>query len=456
MNNNKLLYKQPEESITDYIGRVCTLKDQGQIKMSWIDICDWLNMQLGYKYSESWYRKGYRNGDFGVSFISGSISSTEVSLNQLMMEDDINAPEVESVTTSAVSEKVCNGDCDNCDEFEDCVQGYEQYLTDKESEINEKLQEMRKERIKISDERVQNNAFLRRLSREETLKEIAFDYAEKMNKELRLPLFEYPNWKHISNGDLREGILLLSDWHYGFDFENPKNKFNASICRARVNALVHSTVTKIREYNLNKLHVLNLSDLIAGRIHLTIRLSSREDTITQIMEVSEILAEALHQLSQYCKIDYHQVNDNHSRIEPNKTDSLELETLCRITPWYLKSRLNDNSNIIIYEKEYSHDIALFNVLGHKIAAVHGDKDKPEKIVTNLSRLTGQHFQLICAAHNHHFSATEENDTLVVFNGSLMGTDDYAFSLRLHSTPSQTLIIVSPLNITEAICRIPLK
>lgn len=454
MNNSKFdpaaLQKQPGESDNAYINRLCANKKL--YELTWQSLADLANSMLNLAYSESWYRKGYDAGLFGVpGFVSKEelFTSGYVSINPTVTE-------IESVTTSAstVENEDCDGNCADCENQIDCLDAYMTEIKAKEAELNETLATIRKERIKLSDERSQERAYVRRLAREETLQEIAEHYAETMNKNLRLPIPAY-TYKQYED-EPREGILLLSDWHYGFDFKNPKNEFNSDICKNRVLKLVTETCNKIDRFGISKLHVLNLSDLIAGRIHLTIRLASREDTITQIMEVSEILAEALNQLSIHCPIEYHQVNDNHSRIEPNKNDSLELETLCRITPWFLKNRLISNSNIKIYDTEYSPDIAIFNVLGHKIAAVHGDKDKPTNIVTNLSRLTNDYFELICAAHNHHFSSTEENDTMVIFNGSLMGTDDYAFSLRLHSTPSQTLIIVTPENITDDICRIPLE
>ena len=54
-----------------------------------------------------------------------------------------------------------------------------------------------------------------------------------------------------------------------------------------------------RKNDVNKLHVVNLSDLISGYIHLTLRLQNRYDVITQVMDIAEILAEFLNNLSKY-------------------------------------------------------------------------------------------------------------------------------------------------------------
>ena len=56
---------------------------------------------------------------------------------------------------------------------------------DEAQSLIETLREIKKERIKLSDERIQNNAILRRLSREDSIIEIANNFAKEMsNKKL--------------------------------------------------------------------------------------------------------------------------------------------------------------------------------------------------------------------------------------------------------------------------------
>ena len=68
-------------------------------------------------------------------------------------------------------------------------------------------------------------------------------------------------------------------------------------------------------------------------------------------------------------------------------------------------------------------------------------------------MTRANYDLILTAHLHHFSADEQFSTVVVSNGSLMGVDDYAETLRVCSKPSQSLIIVSEKSVAESIHRI---
>lgn len=304
------------------------------------------------------------------------------------------------------------------------------------------LMALKLERYKLADERTQANAYYRRLSREQTIKEIAIEVADKISSKKILPQFDVA---HRAN-DSKEAILCISDWHYGMDFNNYWNNYNPDIARERIVKLQDMVTKTIVDEGISRLHIVNLGDMIAGRIHLTIRLESRIDVITQTIEVSEILAEFVHALSQYAKIDYYDCADNHSRLEPNKKEALNLETLQRIIPWYLQTRLSNQNDITIHtNNRYGEDIINFNIFDYKIAGVHGDKDRPVDVVNNINLLTKEHFDMILTAHLHHFSADEKDDTLIISNGSLMGTDTYSKNLRLYSRPSQNLIIATPNN-----------
>ena len=78
------------------------------------------------------------------------------------------------------------------------------------------------------------------------------------------------------------------------------------------------------------------------------------------------------------------------------------------------------------------------------------------MIDKLSMMTRDSYDLVLAAHLHHFSCGEKNTCVSIGNGTLMGTDNYAESLRLSSTPSQNLIVVTPENVTESIHRIILN
>ena len=303
-------------------------------------------------------------------------------------------------------------------------------------DISEMLLKLKKEKVKISDERVQNNAYIRQLARDETIKEIAFGIAEKIGTGKILSVS-----KRDVGGE-NSAILQLSDWHYGIECNNYWNVYNPEVCKKRIEFLVSETISYCKKNNVKNLYVLNLSDLISGRIHTTIRLQNRYDVLTQIIHVSEILSEMLNVFSDYFDVFYYDCYDNHSRIEPKKAESMDEEQLSRITHWYLKKRFEGNSNIRICENTYGNDIITLEIDGHSIGAVHGDKDAPSDVVERLSLMTGKSFELILIGHLHHFGADEVDSCVVLQNGSLMGTDYYAVKLRKRSTPSQNIVLVN--------------
>ena len=317
-------------------------------------------------------------------------------------------------------------------------------------EVDEKLLELRKAKVKLSDERTQINAIARKLAREEVFKELALDTVKEMSKN---KILELPAEITIKNTE-KQGILCIGDWHYGLDVKEFFNIYSPEIAKLRVQALLEKVLSIIAEHNLQQVTVINLGDMISGRIHLPLRLNSRIDAVTQTMEVSELMAEFLTALSTKVKINYFSVEDNHSRIEPNKRDSINTESFARIIDWYLQERLKDNINITFCESTME-DIATFNVYNHVVVAVHGDKDPQKGIVDRLNSYLQQHIDLIISAHMHHFSADENNFTEFYCNGSLIGQDQYASSLRLNSKPSQLMFISTPENVSEVIYKIKL-
>lgn len=391
---DKKFQRFDEETEEDYKFRICGMRKEN--RLTWQEICDIINEELDLNYTESKYRKEY------AAYCKGYEDRDK--------EEEIS-PEISEL-------------------------------------INAKI-ELKKERVKLSDERVQTNAYIRQIAREETIKEIAIQTAKEMSsKKILEASGESPKI------GVNDAILELSDWHYGIEIDNYWNKYNPDVAKERVSTLLREVIAKCKANNVRDIYVANLADLICGRIHLGLRLESRFDVITQTMQVSEILAEFLNELANHFNVHYYDCLDNHSRLEPNKKDAMDLESLARIIPWYLKERLGNR--IEINDNKFDEGIISFDCHGYNIIGCHGDHDKPNMVVDNMTLMTHKHYDLVLTAHLHHFSADEKNETLVVSNGSLMGTDTYAKNLRLSSKASQNLIIVSDKSVCEALYRIQLN
>lgn len=391
---------RPNESLEEFIVRLGECKDF--YGLTWDDIAQKINIAFNLHKSESAYRKWFNR-------------------NRNCMD------------TGCAKEFVGGFDCD----------------VNLPSESDEYM-DIYKERVRLADERAQNNAILRRISREDTLRDIAIETAKTMSKKPLL-IDHIPEIKDSKYSS--EGILLLSDFHYGIDITNHFNKYNTEICKKRLAKLLSEVIIRCGWHKVKKLYVMNLGDLISGRIHAQIRMQNRIDVVTQTIEVSEILSEFLTELSKEMLIEFYSCSDNHSRIEPIKENSLGIEQLSAITPWYLQARLSDNENISIKNNVFGQDIITFNTKYHSIAGVHGNKDKLSNVQKNLTSFTQQRFDLICTAHLHHHYCDEQNMTDIICNGSVMGVDDYAQSLRLSSKPSQTLVISTENNVRDTVYKI---
>lgn len=399
MNN----YIQPleNESFDEYKLRVYRMKQLGNCSLTWLEIAEMFGELFGIFKDESKWRKEAK---------------------ELLISD------VESITSPEESMK---------------------------EDLRDLILELKKERVKSTDERTQNNAYIRRIAREETIIEIANNAVDKISKSNPIVLTPYLGM--VENTDA-EAIAVISDWHYGIEVNNYWNKFNPEVCVKRIKKYLGKLIQTCDLFSITKIHLVNLSDLIAGRIHATIRLESREDVISQTIHVSEILAQFINELTQRgYDVEYYDCLDNHSRLEPIKSDSLDLESLVRIIPWYLKERFKAEDRLTIHTNDYSDDIITFTVLDglYNVGAVHGHKDKPQQVIKNLTLMTKENFDLILTAHLHHWAGDETNRTIQISNGSLMGTDSYAKDLRLDSQPSQNIIIATRDSVCDYIRRVPL-
>ena len=418
------------ETPEEFIYRISSMKTEHD--WTWDDVADICNEELNIKRSESYYRKRF----------------SKRLLDDILQQDDVTESVEQEVSPSKTY--FDNTYSSLTEEEFNALSSQEQ--SDLYQAVAQKLREVQSEKVRVADERNYNNFLLRRISREDSLKDIALAVAKQISTTKVLP--DPVVNKNVTRNNKKAGILVISDWHYGIMIDNVWNKFDPEIATERISYLLDETLAKCVQENISELYVVNLGDMIAGRIHAQIRIQSRYDVITQTINVTEILAEFLSSLANNLdKVHYYSCWDNHSRIEPNKKESLDLETFARFIPWYLKPRLAKYQNIEINDNRFGMNIISFNCLGHHIGGVHGDKDKPNRVVENITLYTQERFDMLLTAHLHHFSCDEKNETLIVSNGSLMGTDDFAESLRVNSKPSQNFIVVSEDNVAEEIHRI---
>ena len=307
-----------------------------------------------------------------------------------------------------------------------------------QKEIEVQLQELKKERMKLSDERAALNRRLRNEARKESIHDLIIKHIQSLNIEDTCiePICVEEDFE-------KAAILTLSDFHFGLEINEFNNKYNTDVFYKRINKLLGKTIEYIQLNHVKTLYVLGLGDYVSGIIHTTTRIENKENIIQQVIKISEALTQMLTELSKFVEIYYYDVTDNHGRVFPSKDDWENDDNFSLFVRWYLDARFKNNEYINIMQNTYSNEIGVLEIFGRNYAFTHGHRDKMNDIVQNLSLMTKKFYDAMFMAHCHHYEANEIHGTYVYMNGTLSGTDAYANNGRKTSNPSQNLFILSP-------------
>lgn len=313
--------------------------------------------------------------------------------------------------------------------------------------LNEKLDEYKRERQKYFDQRREYNKLVNSDGRREHLYDKLIEAAYNLNNTIGLVYDDYNTHQREAEVDWgNEAVLVLSDWHYGMTANNVFNKYDTKICQERVKEITDSAIDRIVHNKCKKLHIVVLGDLIHGAIHVSARVASEELVCEQLMQVSEILAQTIQYLSTTVEETYVYVTyGNHARTVANKQDNIHRDNMERIIPWWLEQRFSNINNIFIVPESES-EFLFINAGGHDILAAHGDldgvKSSPRLLSTLFQKKYNKNVEYIVLGDKHHRESFEELGITSTICGSLCGADDYANDKRLFSTPSQLLLIVN--------------
>lgn len=310
-------------------------------------------------------------------------------------------------------------------------------------ELDFKIMEMRKETKRFYDQRREFHKLVDRLGREENLEDRLVDAAIALNEQLPLRVDKNICYTYDDN----EAILVFADWHYGMKTDNIWEKFNTEVCRNRVERLVETAVERIRLHRCRRLHILLLGDMAHGAIHTSARVASEELVCDQVMQVSEIIAQAVNALADEVEETVvHATYGNHLRTVQNKNDSIHADNMERLIPWWLEQRLGDRGDVVFPEAEY-YEFLYFDVCGYNICATHGDLDNVKNAGRTLNTLFvkkyGSEIDYVVLADKHHKEEFEELGIESMIVRSLCGTDEYANGKRLYSTPGQLMMVFKP-------------
>ena len=389
---NGSLSRHPEESELAYIYRLGKLKDDGIIDLTWAELADVLNKALRDEdeyWSESAYRKKYSLLKQGY-------------------------------------EEVFKNICGNQDSDQDSAQ-----------ELINLRRELEKEKVKFRDERNEYNKLIRMEARKES-------YQDQFIRSIceatsALPLLY--NSKEIEKSD-SSLVISLTDIHCGINSKNFWNTYNTDVLKERLEKYLNRIEEIQDRHNADSAYLI-ISEALSGLIKPELRIQNNQDLIDQFLVVSEYLSGFIAALSSmFRSVDVYVAPGNHSRITANKEDGLSHENLDNLLIPFLSAKLQLYSNVNFHNNSIEHSIAIFNVRGKTIAAIHGDKDTMSNAAENLRKLTGVSFDLIFTSHMHTNAFRTESDCKIIQSGTIAGTDAYAVDHRLRNRPEQTVCVLT--------------
>lgn len=313
--------------------------------------------------------------------------------------------------------------------------GFERALADRDNsalnELEEKKQEIIKERMKLQSTKIEYNRNLRKDSRFE----LFYENIKNAKERLPMPKFEQILTCDVDNG---EYILSLADIHYGAFFNSENNYYSRDKVEKQFEILLFKLKTLIQKNKIEKIRILELGDTIQGMLRLSdIRLNDIP-VVDSVVEVSRLIATFLNELSKYVYVEYrHIMASNHSqnRYLGTKASEMPLEDMERIIGNYIKDLTFNNPRIdvVLSDKDYDS----FEVCGQSILSLHGHQVKSvNNIIKDYSMLHRRFYDLCFVAHFHggkQMSVGEGNgNTEIVVCPSFIGSDPYSDKLKLGS------------------------
>ena len=292
--------------------------------------------------------------------------------------------------------------------------------------------EIYKERCRLQDIQREKRNDLRVEARFENLLEVVKDSMDFM------PTYEIKDFKTINkNQDKKYAVLQLSDWHCGALVDNQFNYYNVDTMVDRATKVRNNALEYCKLHNVTDLVIEINGDMVNGAIHVSSRVESEEGVIQQVITVTDVLAKLINSMKPYFNsIKIVTTLGNHGRLTPNKSDSITNENFEMLIPTMLRDKLGDVK--IIDSKGL--DFTKYEIDGKTIMVSHGQNDSMTKVISDFSKMFKVVPNEIHLGHTHSYTDINDCDIKVTVNGSLIGSDDYAITIRKVTTPSQNLIV----------------
>lgn len=315
--------------------------------------------------------------------------------------------------------------------------------SEEKENLEQILEEIKKEKIKVQTANLEYNANLRHDARQDMLSEKVVDAINRLEPFEPIvinPVDKFNAWMDSTDA----GLLLISDIHAGADFEvrgadgGIINAYNFDIMRARFEYIAEWLV-KNYDRKANILNIGMLGDAIENVLRVSSLAKLKEPVADTVIKFSEFFAEWLDKLSRdlgvYIVVDMILGNHDEIRMLQQKAYNPE-ENFGKLIAKYVQLRLINNERVIVHDCVPA---IVADVAGHNVLLEHGTKSAVNtyRYFTNVQ---GLHIESMYCGHLHSvdtksLGAFDEMDVKIHRVGSIMGIDPYSDSLRKGSLPS---------------------
>lgn len=302
-------------------------------------------------------------------------------------------------------------------------------------------EQLKRERQKLRDEKLEYNRWLREHSRDELIGEKICDAIAAIEP-LSLP---QPILKDESQ---RTYILCFADTHYGTEFEiaglNGEiiNKYSPEIFESRMATLMMQVLDVVFEKNLTNIKIFSLGDELDGILRVSQLQKLRYGIIESTIKYSEYICNWLNELSKYVTIDFYTVQGNHTelRLISQPKGTFTDENMSSVINEFIKERLKDNPNFSYHKNESG--LIYDNICGYNILGIHGEVKNMATALQKFTNTYGMMIDVLVGGHKHHFQAeTIGRNKDIISVPSIMGIDDYSMSIGKTSNPGATMFVV---------------
>lgn len=274
----------------------------------------------------------------------------------------------------------------------------------------------------------------------------------------RAPRIPAPYSAKTGVGTPQEFVAHISDLHYG-EVVNPDLTFgisyNPEVAARRMDYLAQKIVryAELRPYEISKLHVCYLGDMVSGIQHEDLDTTNARAMSEQALEVAELCHNQLELFAEYFPaVEATWIVGNHGRVHKQGRHKAPFESWDYIAGRILQrtAELSLPEHVSVNVPQASREI--ITVAGqYRLALMHGDgikaanfagipfyssKAKHDGLQTLLRKLGLPPVDQVSVGHFHQLLHWPN---VMVFNGSIKGGDEYVMDTRLAYTPAQQLL-----------------